>query len=217
MKKLLITLIIICIMILAGQFVYYNILDNDNEDKLNSNILNLITANNINTIIQENLIDTNSIIISTRDEVMPSNYYQFERLYTGEVDTEKVSEAIKKFVKQDAQVINEKTTMKSTNYRVQYYDLNTSIINDMNIYSSSDYLQISIELDLLESGDKYISSSIDESTITQTEDGYTTFRLVLKYDNDNNSTDYRTIKLDVSVANSTATEPNIKFSGVSNE
>lgn len=201
MKIITRTIIILLFVLLLGQLIYYNFNNNTNESNTNStNEIEKIMVNEEGNVFTYNVIQTPDNIIE------PDNFYLVERYSTGIISSEELRQAIEKFITEDVKTIHKQTTNRSNNYKTQYYDEHTEEINNMGIYSADDYKKISVQINLLNSNDKYKSSEIDTSSYAQTSDGYTRLKVTLTY------TSNKKVKLYVYLANKESTMPNIKFS-----
>lgn len=209
MRKILIFIITILIIALVGQMAYYNFIfkykNNENEG---NNINNATQTNNIivngNNYNLENMAEDKNVII-------PTNMEFIEEKYLGKVNIEKLEGEFYTFINTNVKKIYNLTTKKSINKILQMYDLNTSEINSMNIYSANDFLEITSQVFKVGNidGVTYSSSIVDISSYND-EDKYTTFYVTFNYTNENY------IKLKVYLANDSDTSPQIKF-GADNE
>ena len=207
MKKIVITIIVILSLTLIVQSAYYNL---ENSKINETNDINILINSAIDGEIEN--IPNNRVYIDKEplnqweNVVVPNGIADFSSKYTGELKVVTVENALHKFVYEDAEKIHKQTTNRSNNYKTQYYDEHTEEINNMGIYSADDYKKISVQINLLNSNDKYKSSEIDTSSYAQTSDGYTRLKVTLTY------TSNKKVKLYVYLANKESTMPNIKFS-----
>ncbi len=209
MKKFLIVIIIILIILLVGQLAYYNIMNSNNEVQ-NSivNEENTINQNNEQNVnINDNSIGTETSNEQRRNIISLRNISYIIERYSNEENLNRLLEEFYNFVNTDVNEIYNLINRMSINKILQLYDLNTEEINDMNIYSSEDFLNISIQLLKVThiSGVRNSKNVIDTDSYNEDEDGYTTFYVTFNYTNG----EY--IKLKVYLANSNSATPQIKF------
>lgn len=209
MKKFLIVIIIILIILLVGQLAYYNIMNSNNEVQ-NSivNEENTINQNNEQNVnINDNSIGTETSNEQRRNIISPRNISYIIERYSNEENLNRLLEEFYNFVNTDVNEIYNLINRMSINKILQLYDLNTEEINDMNIYSSEDFLNISIQLLKVThiSGVRNSKNVIDTDSYNEDEDGYTTFYVTFNYTNG----EY--IKLKVYLANSNSATPQIRF------
>ena len=206
MKTIFKVIIIMLFALLIGQLIYYNFKNDDESNANSENNNQVITVDEREKQNRNENITTYNIIEIPENIVMPDNFYVVERYNNNEsISSEELREKLEKFVKEDVKTINTITTMKSINYKLQYYDEHTEEINNMGIYSAEDFSEIAKQINLLDNNDNYESSEIDTSSYEQTEDGYTKFKVILTYESK------RTIELYINLANNETTQPNIKF------
>lgn len=204
MKKVSIIIIVILFIILIIQLGYYNF--NRETNMIENDVTVSINTNNINEIneIMQNINQEESV--KFEEVIAPYGIANFSINYKGDINIIILEHALYKFIYTDSKTINDETTGKSTNYIQQYYDTHTEEINNMGIYSAEDFSGISRQINLLALNDEYESSEINTSSYEETEDGYTSFQLTLKYESGRN------VELLVYIANNSTTQPNIKFS-----
>ena len=205
MKKFLIGIIIVLTILLIGQLIYFNYRNNyylnntAQNNEISENILNN-NANGVTTNLTNNF-ETN--ITTAPNVITPNGMSTIAQNYTGEVRLSEVEEAFYTFVHTNINEIYQLVQKKSINQILQQYDLNTSKINSMHIYSAEDFLAIARQV--LQVGNTYSNSSIDKTSYNPNEDGYTTFYTTFNYSN------VTQLRIKVYVANSSQTMPNIKF------
>ena len=144
MKKFLIVIIIILIILLVGQLAYYNIMNSNNEVQ-NSivNEENTINQNNEQNVnINDNSIGTETSNEQRRNIISLRNISYIIERYSNEENLNRLLEEFYNFVNTDVNEIYNLINRMSINKILQLYDLNTEEINDMNIYSSEDFLNI---------------------------------------------------------------------------
>lgn len=223
MKKFLIGIIIILIILLIGQLIYFNFRPQTNSDyQNNETIQNTGTtqnnSQNVGTTGQtQNIInlDQNTVSNSTQggnaneqaNTISPTGMSAILERYSGDVQLSQLEEAFYNFIYSDFDTIYNLTTRKSTNAILQLYDTNTTEINNMHIYSANDLLNITSQIFMVGTSNSvnYTNSYIDLGTLNENENGYTTFYATFRFSNQ------RTIRLKVYVANSSSTVPNIRF------
>ncbi len=211
MKIIVRIIIVILFALLIGQLAYYNLKNNQTNNVENNQLSSLIENNTnlIQNLTNENVIDgyfVFNLITQPEGYVEPDNYYLIDRMYLGNVDTEVIRQKIEQFIKEDVEEIGSLTTLKSENYKLQYYDTHTEEINNMGIYSAEDFSAISRQINLLALNDEYESSTIDRTDWTETDDGYTRLKIIFTYESG------KDLELYVYIANDSTTQPNIKFS-----
>ena len=211
MKIIVRIIIVILFALLIGQLAYYNLKNNQTNNVENNQLSSLIENNTnlIQNLTNENVIDGDfvfNLITQPEGYVEPDNYYLIDRMYLGNVDTEVIRQKIEQFIKEDVEEIGSLTTLKSENYKLQYYDTHTEEINNMGIYSAEDFSAISRQINLLALNDQYESSTIDRTDWTETDDGYTRLKIIFTYESG------KDLELYVYIANDSTTQPNIKFS-----
>ncbi len=211
MKIIVRIIIVILFALLIGQLAYYNLKNNQTNNVENNQLSSLIENNTnlIQNLTNENVIDgyfVFNLITQPEGYVEPDNYYLIDRMYLGNVDTEVIRQKIEQFIKEDVEEIGSLTTLKSENYKLQYYDTHTEEINNMGIYSAEDFSAISRQINLLALNDQYESSTIDRTDWTETDDGYTRLKIIFTYESG------KDLELYVYIANDSTTQPNIKFS-----
>ena len=111
------------------------------------------------------------------------------------------------FVNKNVSKIYNLTKRKSINKILQIYDLNTQEINDMNIYSANDFLEITSQIFMVGNieGVTCNGSYIDTNSYNDDENGYATFNLNLRYTNE------ELLNLKIYLANNSTTTPQLKF------
>lgn len=211
MKIIVRIIIVILFALLIGQLAYYNLKNNQTNNVENNQLSSLIENNTnlIQNLTNENVIDgyfVFNLITQPEGYVEPDNYYLIDRMYLGNVDTEVIRQKIEQFIKEDVEEIGSLTTLKSENYKLQYYDNHTEELNNMGIYSAEDFSAISKQINLLNLNDYYESSTIDRTDWTETDDGYTRLKIIFTYESG------KDLELYVYIANDSTTQPNIKFS-----
>ena len=211
MKIIVRIIIVILFALLIGQLAYYNLKNNQTNNVENNQLSSLIENNTnlIQNLTNENVIDgyfVFNLITQPEGYVEPDNYYLIDRMYLGNVDTEVIRQKIEQFIKEDVEEIGSLTTLKSENYKLQYYDTHTEEINNMGIYSAEDFSAISRQINLLALNDQYESSTIDRTDWTETDDGYTRLKIIFTYESG------KDLEIYVYIANDSTTQPNIKFS-----
>ena len=203
MKKFLIFLIIILIVLLLAQLIYNNIKENRSSEIAEEN---KIEVNNL-----ENDIVNNNITIENQETkqnlIVPEGINSLMEQYKGQVSFEMIESALYDFANIDLIQIYDMTTGKSDNKILQLYDLDTTKINQMNIYSKEDFLEIAAQIFIVGNVRKVkcTSSYIEEGSYKSDESQYTTFNVVLNFDSSNS------IKLKVYIANDGNVSPEFKF------
>lgn len=198
MKKFLISIIIILILVLIGQIIYFN----TNNKKVNTNTTQ-------NTLIENKNVDEKHYVSKpiAEDIIIPNKIDAVSRKYKGDLKILTLQKELYKFVNTNVKKIYNEVTGKSKNKVLQIYDLKKQEINDMSIYSAEDFSGISAQT--LKVGGieniKYSYSNIDMDTYKEDENGYTTFNITFIYSNSSE------IKVKVYMANSSTNQPNIKF------
>ena len=142
------------------------------------------------------------------NEISPSNLEEVEEMFIGNKElVENLKKELYVLVNNNAREIYDMTAKKSINKILQTYDLNEEKINNMNIYSREDFLDISTQILNVENknGVGYLSSYIDINTYNSDENSYTTFKLNIIYTNSNR------IVMKICLANNDTTIPSIKF------
>ena len=206
MKKFLIAIIVILIILLVGQLAYYNFTSNSEENGQISNTMQ--TTNNINQNTNSNEVNTNvGNQGASQNTIIPRNMNYITERYSGEVDLDEIGKEFYDFINTDVKQIYNLTTKQSINKILQLYDLNTDVINNMNIYSAEDFLAITRQVFKVGniSGVTYSNSYVDTNTYNENENGYTTFYVTFNYNND----DF--IQLKVYLANDSSRTPQIRF------
>ena len=199
MKKFLIFLITILILLMIMQLIYFNLKKNKNEDLIGINQTNENTVENQTNIYDKEIIGEETIETTGLKEIMEQ--------YSGKVSIDFVEEELNTFINTDMTKIYDMTTGKSNNKILQKYDLETDAINEMNIYSGEDFLEIVRQIFLVGNVKKVkcISRSVEENSYNFNDNGYTSFNIVLKFDSSN------TIKLKLNLANEETSNPSFKF------
>lgn len=206
MKNIAKVLIILFSALLFFQLIYYNyinlketkksgIIENNKSENINEKIYNDVKNN-----------DNPQIIEIPDDIILPEDFFLMDRFYNGYMEIEEIRKIIEKFIKEDVEIIHKQTTGKSINNKLQYYDNHTEEINELDIYNSEDYLEISRQINLLKSSDAYESSEIDRNDFSITNDGYTKIKLIITYKSK------KQIKLYIHIANEENIKPSFKFS-----
>lgn len=199
MKKFLISIIVILILVLIGQLIYFN----TTKKKLADN--NTITNKVENEVKDVKRIEGEKTTIT--EVVVPNKIDVLSRTYKGDLKLVPLEKELYKFVHDSIKKIYNETTGKSQNKILQIYDLKEEQINEMNIYSAEDFKGISAET--LKVGGvqniNYAYSAIDMESYKENENGYATFNITFTYSNSSE------VKIKVYLANSSTTVPNIKF------
>lgn len=206
MKKFLIAIIVILIILLVGQLAYYNFTSNSEENNQISNTMQ--TTNNINQNTNSNEVNTNvGNQGASQNTIIPRNMNYITERYSGEVELDEIGKEFYDFINTNVKQIYNLTTKQSINKILQLYDLNTDVINNMNIYSAEDFLAITRQVFKVGniSGVTYSNSYVDTNTYNENENGYTTFYVTFNYNND----DF--IQLKVYLANDSSRTPQIRF------
>lgn len=221
MKKILIGIIIILIILLIGQLVYFNFRNQtsaeDQESTANQNVVTTQnnSQNDETTGSAQNVVnlDQNTVSNSTQtgneqtNTISPTGMSAILESYSGDIRLSQLEEYLYNFIYSDFDTIYNLTTRKSTNAILQLYDTNTTQINNMHIYSAEDLLNITSQIFMVGTSNSvnYTNSYIDLSTLNENENGYTTFYVTFRFSNQ------RTVELKVYIANSSSTVPNIRF------
>ncbi len=179
MKKTTTIIVIVLILIMYFQLIYYT-------RKNNSNTLNEISENYTNTT---NTTSTeNKVIAKNSDaenkQVIPDNLSDFYKSYSGTITMESLKSKLYNFIYEKTAEISNMTSGKSGDEIEQIYNDNTQKINEMYIYSLSDFSEIVNQLNQIKYTSKYeyASSELDLSKISKTAE-YTTIKLTVKYNN----------------------------------
>lgn len=204
MKKILIIIIIMLIMLLLGQLIYFNYRNNENTSQPIEN--NEATIYNNAQIPDNNTINSSTQITKT-DSIIPEGINSVIEKYKGNVSIEDFEKELYTFVNTNVSKIYNLTTRKSINKILQIYDLNTEEINDMNIYSANDFLEITSQIFMVGNieGVTCNGSYIDTNSYNDDENGYATFNLNLRYTNE------ESLNLKIYLANNSTTTPQLKF------
>lgn len=203
MKKNLISIIVILIIVLITQLIYFNYMQKENIT-IGNNLNQTINISNGN-IVENSEEDIN---MTSVNEISPSNLEEVEEMFIGNKElVENLKKELYVLVNNNAREIYDMTAKKSINKILQTYDLNEEKINNMNIYSREDFLDISTQVLNVENknGVGYLSSYIDMNTYNGDENSYTTFKLNIIYTNSNR------IVMKICLANNDTTIPSIKF------
>ena len=208
MKKFLIGIIIVLTILLIGQLIYFNFRNNNLGNTLQNNQTNTnISYNNVNTNrLTTNIVNNSNVVENSNTEpnvIIPTGMNTIVDNYNGDIRLSEVEEAFYTFIHSNVNEIYQLVQKKSINKILEQYDLNTSRINSMHIYSANDFLAISSQV--LQVGNTYSNSSVDINSYNENEDGYTTFYATFNYSN------LTQIRIKVYVANSSQTTPNIRF------
>ena len=202
MKKFLIGLIIILLMLLIVQLVYFNIKKEKNEKVIKTSQNNQTFEQNQANVYEEEQVNVKYIDINGIEEIMNQ--------YSGKESVNQIEEEIYTFANTNLTRIYDMTNKKSNNKILQMYDLETEAINEMNIYSGEDFLAIVAQIFMVGNVRtvKCTSCSVEENSYNSNDNGYTTFNVILKFDRLN------TIKLKIYISNEKDTNPSIKFGKV---
>ena len=202
MKKILIGLIIILLILLIVQLVYFNIEKEKNENLIELSQNNQTFEKNETNVYEEKNTDENLIEINGLEEIMNQ--------YSGNESANQIEKEIYTFANTNLTKIYDMTNRKSNNKILQMYDLETETINEMHIYSGEDFLAIVAQIFMVGNVKtvKCTSCSIEENSYNANDNGYTSFNVILKFDSSN------TIKLKVYIANEINTNPSLKFGKV---
>lgn len=202
MKKFLIGLIIILLILLIVQLVYFNIEKEKNENLIELSQNNQTFEKNETNVYEEKNTDENLIEINGLEEIMNQ--------YSGNESANQIEKEIYTFANTNLTKIYDMTNRKSNNKILQMYDLETETINEMHIYSGEDFLAIVAQIFMVGNVKtvKCTSCSIEENSYNANDNGYTSFNVILKFDSSN------TIKLKVYIANEINTNPSLKFGKV---
>lgn len=202
MKKFLIGLIIILLILLIVQLVYFNIKKEKDENLIKISQNNQTFEQNQTNVYEEEQVNVNYIEINGIEEIMNQ--------YSGKESVNQIEEEIYTFANTNLTKIYDMTNKKSNNKILQMYDLETESINEMNIYSGEDFLAIVAQIFMVGNVRtvKCTSCSVEENSYNSNDNGYTSFNVILKFDSLN------TIKLKIYIANGTDTNPSIKFGKV---
>ena len=207
MKKILISIIIILIILLIGQLIYFNFSKKKEGDTLqaNWNTINNTEDDNIEEIEEKYVATINEIPIT--EVVEPNNIATLSQIYKGNVKLVTLEKELYTFINKNVKEIYNATSGKSINQILQLYDLKKELINNMNIHSAQDFKEIVTEVLKVcgVQGISYSESSIDMESYNNDENGYATFNITFTY------TNMSQIKLKVYLANNTNTLPNIKL------
>ena len=207
MKKILISIIIILIILLIGQLIYFNFSKKKEGDTLqaNWNTINNTEDDNIEEIEEKYEATINEIPIT--EVVEPNNIATLSQIYKGNVKLVTLEKELYTFINKNVKEIYNATSGKSINQILQLYDLKKELINNMNIHSAQDFKEIVTEVLKVGGvqGISYSESSIDMESYNNDENGYATFNITFTY------TNMSQIKLKVYLANNTNTLPNIKL------
>lgn len=205
MRKFLKIIIIILVVLLLAQMIYFNIIDED-ETNDNNEIINTNQISDTNTLNTTN--ETNSISEETSNTITPRSWNYLLERYTGNARLSQLEEDFYKLVNTDFNEIYKMTTMKSQNRILQLYDLNTSTINSMNIYSAEDFANITSQIFLVGTATEFDYSYIITDSYNENDNGYTSFIVCFTYKNNT------VLQIKVYVANSIGTTPNVRFGGI---
>ena len=173
MKKFLIGIIIILIILLLGQLIYFNFRNNNIAQNAQENISSNNENNNMNNRNQIINFITNSTgnALLNLNEIVPiiepTGIDTIIENYSGDIRISELEEEFYKFIYTDVSQIYQLIQKKSVNQILQIYDLNTNQINSMHIYSAEDFLEISRQV--LQVGSLYTDSYIDLTTYNQNE------------------------------------------------
>ena len=155
MKKILISIIIILTILLIGQGIYYSLdikKENINESKEN-NISNTIRIfNDVNTVEK---ID---------NVIVPEGMDEFIKKYSGSQKIIPLEKSFYEFIYTTVPNIYGTTIKLSNNKISQLYDLNKEKINNMNIYSSDDFYNITSQIRLVGNKGALAKSVMDMTT-----------------------------------------------------
>ncbi len=204
MKKFLFSVIIILIILLVAQLIYFNIQNNEQIAQANITNNTLFNTNYTSTNETENTnIEQNIIVPAGLDTIM-------ER-YKGNVNENYIEKEFYKFINTYVKQIYNLTARKSINNILQIYDLNIEDINNMHIYSANDFLEIATQTYHVAniSGVTYLNSIADISTYNDDDNGYTTFKVTFNYSNN------KAIELKIYLANNESVTPLVRFGVIS--
>lgn len=206
MKKFLIVLIIILILLLIVQFAFINTNKTETNQVENATI-NQNIQNSNNSIISTNLTQQNTVINESSNTITPMGMRSILQKYSNNENISTIQEEFYNFINNDVSEIYNLTNRKSNNAILQLYDTNRTEINQMNIYSGDDLLNIVSQIFLVGvSNDiNYFSSYVDNDSLNENEDGYITFNVTFVYSN------RKTIQIKACVANNNEVTPKIKF------
>ena len=204
MKKFLFSVIIILIILLVAQLIYFNIQNNEQIAQANITNNTLFNTNYTSTNETENTnIEQNIIVPAGLDTIM-------ER-YKGNVNENYIEKEFYKFINTYVKQIYNLTARKSINNILQIYDLNIEDINNMHIYSANDFLEIATQTYHVAniSGVTYLNIIADISTYNDDDNGYTTFKVTFNYSNN------KAIELKIYLANNESVTPLVRFGVIS--
>ena len=206
MKKFLIVLIIILILLLIVQFAFINTNKTETNQVENATI-NQNIQNSNNSIISTNLTQQNTVINESSNTITPMGMRSILQKYSNNENISTIQEEFYNFINNDVSEIYNLTNRKSNNAILQLYDTNRTEINQMNIYSGDDLLNIVSQIFLVGvSNDiNYFSSYVDNDSLNENEDGYITFNVTFVYSN------RKAIQIKACVANNNEVTPKIKF------
>lgn len=203
MKKVLILFIILLSFLVIFQLAYYNF---KKENKFN-NTMNFI-ENSENISNSTNAIKDFSYqerVEKNENVIVPKGIVELSTKYKGDVDVISVEKELYKFITYNVEKIYNMANGKSDNKILQTYDLQTSTINSMNIYSKEDFLAIVAEVFKVANSTKVEYQNCTISNIKDNNEGYTVMDVLIEYSNKEQ------IQIKLFLANSKETMPNIKF------
>lgn len=206
MKKFLITTIILLVMLLLGQLIYFNFSNKKSETK-NTNSVNIINNNVISGNQTEEIRKGVEEDIVVKNVIQPVNIAELSQKYKGNTKLIDLEKELYTFGTSNIKNIYNMTVGRSVNQTLQLYDLSKEEINKMHIYTAEDFNGISAEclkINRINTAE-YLKSNVDMETYNDNENGYTTFYIKIAYTNSSE------IKIKVYIANGNNTVPNIKF------
>lgn len=173
MKKVLISIIIILTILLIGQGIYYSLdikEENINESRENSISNTMRIFNDVNTVEKiENVI-------------VPDGMDEFIKKYSGSQKIIPLEKNFYEFIYTTVPNIYGTTIKLSNNKIAQLYDLNKEKINNMNIYSSDDFYNITNQIRLV--GNKAtLSKSVIDMTTYKADDNNVSVNVKFTYSN----------------------------------
>lgn len=204
MRKFLISIIVILVILLIGQLIYFNFREKKPSEILpkSANIVNNVNTNETEEIRH---IDEQDTIIN--NVIEPNGIATLSQVYKGNMKLLTLEQELYTFIDKNVKEIYNAVSGKSINKILQLYDLKKQAINSMNIYSAEDFKEIATEILKVGGvqGINYISSNIDMQSYNNDENGYASFNITFTY------TNMSQIKMKVYLANNKETLPNIKF------
>ncbi len=201
MKKFLISIIVILIIILIGQLIYFNF--NDNSSDESEKLL-------YNSILEQGLYPEKQLGNNYGEEtvieniIQPQNIAELSQKYKGDMPLVTLEKELYKLIIVNMKEIYNNTNGTSTNKILQLYDLKKDVINNMNIYSKEDFYEMAMQSFNVGSHN-YLHSNIDMNTYKENDNGYATFNMIFTYENG------KQVTVKVYLANQIITIPSIKF------